>query len=95
MVLLALAACAVCGAALWVALMLRGSGHVSGRPQAGLARPLAPSREEDRVRPARDVTGERIWLEQDELLWHEIVCWPARRAAEDGRAPARRRRTAG
>jgi hypothetical protein len=37
-----------------------------------------PSREEDCVRPAVTASGERIWIETDELIWHEIVAWPPR-----------------
>jgi hypothetical protein len=32
-------------------------------------------REEDRVRPAVSPTGELIWVDEDELVWHEIVAW--------------------
>jgi hypothetical protein len=32
-------------------------------------------REEDRVRPAVRATGELIWVDEDELVWHEIVAW--------------------
>jgi len=32
-------------------------------------------REEDRVRPAVSATGELIWVDEDELVWHEIVAW--------------------
>jgi hypothetical protein len=46
--------------------------------------PRNPSREEDRVRPAVTASGERIWIEPDELVWHEIVAWP------ELKAPARR-----
>jgi hypothetical protein len=78
MVLLALAACAVCGAAIWVALMVRSSGRAHSTAGRARRRAVPPSREEDRVRPAVGPTGERIWLEQDEVFWHEIVCWPVR-----------------
>jgi hypothetical protein len=90
MALLELAACAVCCAALWVAVVVRSAGR------SGAARrpsPVVPTREEDRVRPAVDATGERIWLEQDELFWHEIVCWPARRPPSGEREGADRRHT--
>lgn len=32
-------------------------------------------REEDRVRPAVSATGELIWVDEDQLVWHEIVAW--------------------
>jgi hypothetical protein len=32
-------------------------------------------REEDRVRPAVSAVGELIWVDEDELVWHEIVAW--------------------
>lgn len=76
MVLLTLAACALWCAVLWVALVVRATGR---RHPARGSDAVVRTREEDRVRPAVDATGARIWLEQDEVFWHEIVCWPARR----------------
>jgi hypothetical protein len=43
-----------------------------------------PTREEDRVRPAVTATGERIWVEPDQLIWHEIVAWPERKSTVAG-----------
>lgn len=65
-----------CGLACWLvaALLLpRRSQHSSSMPYRA---PRNPSREEDRVRPAVAASGERIWIEPDELVWHEIVAWP-------------------
>jgi len=42
--------------------------------------PITASREEDRVRPAVSSSGERIWIEPDQLVWHEIVTWPQLRS---------------
>jgi hypothetical protein len=35
-----------------------------------------PPRVEDRVRPAVTASGEKIWVAEDDLIWHEIVSWP-------------------
>jgi hypothetical protein len=35
----------------------------------------ASPREEDRIRPIVDPTGERVWLEDVDTCWHEIVAW--------------------
>ena len=64
------------GLAAWLTalLLLRHRPHRSAvLPSAG---PVSPSREEDRVRPALTPSGERIWIDGDELDWHEIVAWP-------------------
>ena len=42
---------------------------------AAHAREAGYVREEDRVRPAVSATGELIWVDEDELVWHEIVAW--------------------
>jgi hypothetical protein len=47
--------------------------HLRSNPDAP---PGSPSREEDRVRPAVTASGERTWIESDQLIWHEIVAWP-------------------
>lgn len=46
--------------------------------------PRNPTREEDRVLPAVSATGERIWVEPDQLIWHEIVAWPERTSPVTG-----------
>jgi hypothetical protein len=75
------------GLACWLsaALLLprRSQRRLPPEPQVA---PRDPSRDEDRVRPAVTASGERIWLEPDQLIWHEIVAWPevttdARRSA--------------
>jgi hypothetical protein len=64
------------GLALWLAVVLllprrttRMSSHTEPVPHD-------PSREEDRFRPAVSVSGERIWLDAEQLIWHEIVARP-------------------
>ncbi len=67
------------GLACWLSAALlarRRDRPVSPEPQVA---PRNPSREEDRVRPAVTSTGQRIWIEPDQLIWHEIVAWPERR----------------
>lgn len=79
-----------CGLACWLAVALllpRRSGRSSSNPDA---EPRIPSREEDRVRPAVTASGERIWLEPDELVWHEIVAWPQSKATARSRKDVRR-----
>jgi hypothetical protein len=64
------------GLACWLAaalLLPRRSRRLSSNPDAAARN---PSREEDRVRPAVTASGERIWIESDQLVWHEIVAWP-------------------
>jgi hypothetical protein len=64
------------GLACWLAaalLLPRRPGRLSSNPDAV---PRNPSREEDRVRPAVGASGEPIWIESDQLVWHEIVAWP-------------------
>lgn len=64
------------GLACWLAaalLLPRRPGRSSSNADAV---PRDPSREEDRVRPAVTASGERIWVEPDDLVWHEIVAWP-------------------
>ena len=54
-------------------LVLTTSLH---RPAQLAARPAPPRpREEDRVRPAINRAGERIWVDEENIEWHEIVTW--------------------
>jgi hypothetical protein len=78
-----------CGLACWLAaaLLLPHRPGASSNPDA---EPLDPSREEDRVRPAVTASGERIWIEPDELVWHEIVAWPPSKAIARTRKQVRR-----
>ena len=70
-------ACASCGA-VWLAALVRLAG-LPRRPAAPEQGPVAiTAREEDRVRPAVDADGEPIWVEAEDLFWHEIVSWPPR-----------------
>ena len=72
--MITVAALVSCGA-VWVAAIV----HMT-RPR----RPAAPApvtsviitREEDRVRPALDANGKPIWVEAEDIFWHEIVSWP-------------------
>jgi hypothetical protein len=69
------------GLVCWLAaavLLPRRTRRLSSNPDAV---PINPSREEDRVRPAVTSSGERIWLEPDQLVWHEIVTWPELKSA--------------
>jgi hypothetical protein len=84
MVLLALAACAACCAAIWAALIVLGTGRAAEAAPPRRTRTVT-TREEDLVRPAVDPSGEPIWLETDELFWHEIVCWPGRQRPDADR----------
>jgi hypothetical protein len=64
------------GLACWLSAALfvrRREQRMSSQPDAG---PRNPSREEDRIRPAVTASGQRIWIEPDQLIWHEIVAWP-------------------
>jgi hypothetical protein len=81
-------ACALCCALLLVTVVMMRRPTEQETP---LRPPVVPSREEDRVVPAIDPAGTPIWLEEQDVLWHEIVCWPARRDRAVSRAEARRR----
>jgi hypothetical protein len=76
MVVLMVAACAACCAVLCAAVVVR----IAARRQPAQSHHPTPvaQREEDRVRPAIDQAGAPIWVDHDELFWHEIVCWPTR-----------------
>jgi hypothetical protein len=79
----------VCGLACWLvaAFVLP---RLSRRPSSITAgQPRNPSREEDLVRPAVADSGARIWVEPEELIWHEIVAWPRPRAITPGRVSRR------
>jgi hypothetical protein len=69
------------GLSVWLAalLLLRRLPHRSS--STPVAVPVGPSREEDLVRPAVTASGERTWIQADELVWHEIVAWPPQRKA--------------
>jgi hypothetical protein len=65
----------VCGLVCWLAALLL-LPHRRRRVSSEIdAAPRNPSRDEDRVRPAVTASGERIWVESDQLVWHEIVAW--------------------
>jgi hypothetical protein len=51
---------------------------------------VVASREEDRVRPAVDRSGARIWVDEQDLFWYDIVAWPPRRKAAKPPVPTRR-----
>lgn len=87
---LVMVAVGACGLACWLAaalLLPRRSGRSSSSPDTEARN---PSREEDRVRPAVTTSGERIWIEPDELAWHEIVAWPQPRVTARSRSEVRR-----
>jgi hypothetical protein len=46
------------------------AAHPAARPEA-----RHRVREEDRVRPAVSDSGEKIWVDENEVMWHEIVSW--------------------
>jgi hypothetical protein len=72
------------GVVCWLAtalLLRRRPRLTSSNPDAV---PRDPSREEDRVRPAVTVSGERIWIDPGEAVWHEIVAWPERKINSSG-----------
>jgi hypothetical protein len=79
------------GLGCWLAaalLLSRRPRRLSSNPDAV---PRNPGREEDRVRPAVTTSGERIWIESDQLVWHEIVTWPDRESnarRNEARRPA-------
>jgi hypothetical protein len=97
---LVMVAVGVCGLACWLAavLLLPRRAALLRRRTVLLPGPSSnpepdsrnPSRDEDRVRPAVTASGERIWIEPDELVWHEIVAWPQPRPAARDRKDARR-----
>ena len=76
MILLVGACLATCVLTSLLTLALTGSlrrvepveARVDGLPAPRL-------REEDRVRPAISPAGERIWVDEDDIEWHEIVTW--------------------
>jgi hypothetical protein len=88
---LVMVAVGVSGLACWLAatvLLPHRARRLSSNPAA---EPRNPSREEDRVRPVVTASGERIWIEPHELVWHEIVAWPQLRATarrKEARRPA-------
>ena len=68
------------GLACWLSaalLLPRRGRRAPSNPDAG---PRDPSREEDLVRPAVTASGERIWIDADQVIWHEIVAWPERKS---------------
>jgi hypothetical protein len=74
-----------------VALLLLPRRSARSSPNA-VVTPRNPSRDEDRVRPAVAASGERIWIEPGDVVWHEIVAWPQPRTitgnADEARRPA-------
>ncbi len=78
MLVIAVAACVVCCLTLVGALVHRPRKRARARAESQRVE-LTRLREEDRARPAIDAAGEPIWLEDEDVLWHEIVCWPTRR----------------
>ena len=77
MILVVMACAATCVRTSLLTLALTGSLRRSGPVEAPVeAPPAAPRpREEDRVRPAINPAGERIWVDEDDIEWHEIVSW--------------------
>jgi hypothetical protein len=64
-----------CGLACWVAAALLWPRRPRRSSSIADVEPRNPSREEDRFRPAASASGERIWLERNDVVWHEIVAW--------------------
>ena len=81
MILVVVACVATCVLTSLLTLALTGSLRRSEPAEAQVQTqvdgpPAAPrSREEDRVRPAINPAGERIWVDEDDIEWHEIVSW--------------------
>ena len=72
--LIVVAACAAT-CVLTSLLTLALTGSFRRAPQLA-ERPAPPRvREEDRVRPAINRAGERIWVDEENIEWHEIVTW--------------------
>lgn len=78
------AACVPAFAVLAAAVLLGRRRTVLPSVAALLDTPAAPTastgarhrlREEDRVRPGISASGEKIWLDENDVLWHEIVSW--------------------
>jgi hypothetical protein len=84
MVLLSVAACALCCAA-WAVAVIQFTRRPSQQREVAAPDVVDRPREEDRVRPAVDASGEPIWVDADELFWHEIVAWPRRLADAEKR----------
>lgn len=76
--LIAVVACVPALAVLVAALLLgRRPDQSEDELEAAERTPLSvPPRVEDRVRPAVAPSGEKIWVSEDDLIWHEIVSWP-------------------
>jgi hypothetical protein len=64
------------GLACWLAVALLLPRRPRRAEPAPVAAPRDPSREEDLVRPAVTASGEPVWVDPNELIWHEIVAWP-------------------
>lgn len=89
MLVTVLVGCVCCATLLWAALVVCGPGWRRRRrgDVAGEAGGTSSQRrEEDRIRPAVDATGARIWAAEEDLFWHEIVHWAPRHQAADGPA---------
>jgi hypothetical protein len=80
--LMILAVGASCVALLWAAFLVCGLGRrpaLAAPPEIDRALPQATAavrlngREEDRIRPALDRSGAPIWVDADDLFWHDIV----------------------
>src|SRR5689334_5382102 len=80
--LMILAVCASCVALLWAAFLVCGLGRrpaLAAAPEIdrSLPEPTAAvrlnGREEDRIHPAVDRSGAPIWLDAEDLFWHDIV----------------------
>jgi hypothetical protein len=76
-VIIALSVCAAgCAGIVVLALLARSR---PADPAADAPMPLRPDpprgREEDRVRPAVSEAGEKIWIDENDVVWHEIVAW--------------------
>jgi hypothetical protein len=84
MVVLSIAACALC-CAVWTVAVIQLTRTPPPQERAAAPAVVDRSREEDRVRPAVDASGAPIWVDADEVFWHEIVAWPRRLAEADDR----------
>jgi hypothetical protein len=78
----------VLGCAVWCGVLLRlNVARRRARTEPAVAAPTRRTArigvaEHDRVRPAIDAAGARVWLDSDEAFWHEIVSWPSPRRTD-------------
>jgi hypothetical protein len=87
MVIFAVLACVLC-CIVWTVAVIRFTRRPRRGAPTATTRELARPREEDRIRPALDAEGQPIWVDAQDLFWHEIVAWPLHRDSRGERQAA-------